>query len=608
MPSPARDLLKKYWGYDTFLPLQEEIIGSVLAGNDTLAVMATGGGKSLCYQLPALCLGGLTLVISPLISLMKDQVDDLNARGIPAAAYNSALEYLERKEIEKSLQNDTLYLLFISPEKCMQQNFLSLLDTLPVRLVAIDEAHCISEWGHDFRPEYRQLAVLKKKFPAVPVIALTATAIPAVRRDIREQLGLAGAREFVGSFNRQNLRYRVVPKKNPMVMLYDFLGRHRNDAGIVFCLSKRETEEVAEGLRKRGFSALAYHAGLSKPVREKVQDDFIHDNVRIVCATVAFGMGIDKPDVRYVVHYDLPKSVESYFQETGRAGRDGLPAECVLFYSRGDAGRVRFLIESDGSDERRSRQAQRKLQEMIDYCESPLCRRRHLLGYFGEDYPGANCAGCDNCLEPKEFIDGTQYAAAIIRCVQQLPGSYGAALVADVLTGAKGGRVRDLGLDRLPAYNSGGKHSREQYRAWIRELVRAGLLVSDGGEYPVIRLTAAGRAFPAANTRVMLSAPEGRPARKARPQAATGMTPGEEAVFSRLRTLRKSLADLENVPPYVVFPDRSLQEMARTLPRDLGAFAEISGVGEFKVKKYGPVFVAAIRKFSEEEPDGSPLQ
>ena len=592
-------LLKRYWGSGSFLPHQRAIIESVLSGQDVVAIMATGGGKSLCYQLPALCLGGLTLVISPLISLMKDQVDDLNARGIPAAAYNSSLEYREREMIEKSLTNGTLRLLFVSPEKCMQAPFLATLGTLPVRLIAIDEAHCISEWGHDFRPEYRSLAVLKKNFPAVPVIALTATAVPAVRRDIREQLGLSTAREFVGSFNRKNLTYRVVQKKNPAVMLAGYIGQHRNDAGIVYCLSKKETEEIAADLRARGFSALAYHAGLSKPVREKVQDDFIHDTVKVVCATVAFGMGIDKPDVRYVIHFDIPKSIESYYQETGRAGRDGQPSECILFYSRMDVFRVRSLLTSDGSDERSVRLAVKKLNGMAEYCESAACRRRFLLGYFGEEYPGGNCASCDNCDNPRERADGTEIAKAILRCVQDLPSEFGTGLITDVLTGAKTLKVRRYGFPSLPSFNTGGGITKQQCRTWVNELVRQGFLEQAGDRYPVIRLTEKGRSVLDGTTRVMLSVPEGNAPKRTPAAGPAGTTSGEEAVFLRLRALRKTIADQNNVPPYVIFPDKSLREMARALPCDLEGFGTIAGVGAFKREKYGPVFTNAIRAWSK---------
>ena len=594
------ELLKKYWGYTAFLPHQKEIIESLLHGQDTLAIMATGGGKSLCYQLPALCLDGLTIVISPLISLMKDQVDDLNARGIPAAAYNSSLEYDDRKKIETDLKNHHLRLLFISPEKCMQPDFLDFLKKSRVCLFAIDEAHCISEWGHNFRPEYRQLSALKKHFPSVPLIALTATAIPAVRKDISQQLGLSEPREFIGSFNRKNLQYRVLPKKDAVNTVLTYVRQHKDDSGIVYCLSKKETEDVAEKLRKSGYKARAYHAGLSKKVRENVQDQFIHDNVTIVCATVAFGMGIDKPDVRFVIHYDVPKSVESYFQETGRAGRDGEDSECILLYSRGDVGKIRSLLESDGSEDRFVRLALRKLQDMADYCETPSCRRTFLLNYFGEEYSGENCGSCDNCDQPKGMSDGTHVAKKIVACVQQLPSNYGVALITDVLTGSKSSRIQHYHLDNLPAYNSGKEYSKSQLRIWIGELIRQGYLARTGDTYPVIRLTHKSTSIGEGDTSLMLSIPEQGAMKRSTPQLQSVTTNTEEKLFLHLKTLRKSIADQASVPPYVIFPDKSLREMAHTKPCDLHNFRNIHGVGEIKLEKYGLIFTSAIKNFCEE--------
>jgi ATP-dependent DNA helicase RecQ len=598
MPSPD-ELLKKYWGYDAFLPGQKAIIESVLQGNDTLAIMATGGGKSLCYQLPALCLGGLTLVISPLISLMKDQVDDLNARGIPAASFNSTLDFRERSAIEQGLKNNTVPLLFISPEKCLQPNFLESLKTSRISLIAIDEAHCISEWGHDFRPEYRQLAVLKKQFPDTPVIALTATAIPQVRKDIHEQLGLGNIREFTGSFNRQNLHYRVIPKKNSLVTLVNYVGQHKNESGIIYCLSKKETEDLSAELRKRGYNALAYHAGLSKPVREKVQDGFIHDTVNIICATVAFGMGIDKPDIRYVIHYDLPKSIESYYQETGRAGRDGQPGECLLFYSRADAHKVRALLESDRSDERQTRRALRKLQDMTGYCESTACRRKYLLMYFGEEFTEKNCGSCDNCDHPIEQFDGTEIGQTILACVRQLPSHFGIEVIADVLTGSRSARIRSYQLDALPVYNSGSGHSRQQLRTWIHELIRQDYLSREGDKYPVIRLSQKGLVLLKGQARVMLSVPERQASKVLAPQHREDMIPSDEKLFVHLKELRKSLAVKEKVPPYVIFPDKSLKEMARIKPRNNESFRAIPGVGDYKREKYGLAFMSAIQAFQD---------
>ncbi len=411
-PSPI-SLLEKYWGHPAFLPHQKAIITSVLKGHDTLAIMATGSGKSLCYQLPALYFGGLTLVISPLLALMKDQVDVLNARGISAAAWTGQLDSDRRSRIGTEIREGRLRLLFVSPEKCMQPGFLESLAGAPVRLIAIDEAHCISEWGHHFRPEYRALARIRKTLPGIPIIALTATAVPEVRKDISQQLGLVRAREFVGSFGRKNLSYRVITKKNPTIQLAEFLCRHKNKAGIIYCMSRKETEEIASDLRKRGFEALAYHAGLSTPARERVQDAFLKNTVRIICATVAFGMGIDKPDVRFVIHYDLPKSIESYYQETGRAGRDGKPGECILLYSRADVHKVRLLLDRDSGSERSIRIAQKKLHDMVGFCETTHCRRKFLLDYFGETSVQETCGSCDNCNHQSKPPAHTRFSKKI---------------------------------------------------------------------------------------------------------------------------------------------------------------------------------------------------
>jgi len=588
------EFLKKYWGFSTFLPYQEEIIRSVLNGHDTLAIKATGGGKSLCYQIPALCLGSLTLVISPLISLMKDQVDDLNSRGIAAAAYTGSLDYRERTLIETGIKNGDLRLLFVSPEKCMQSAFLDLLNDAPVRLIAVDEAHCISEWGHNFRPEYRQLSQLRKNFPAIPMIALTATAIPEVRGDICQQLGLLDVHEFIGSFNRANLRYHVVVKKNPFLQILGFVSRHRNESGIIYCLSKKETEEIAADLKKRGFRALAYHAGLSRQVRENVQDAFIHNSVDIVCATVAFGMGINKPDVRYVIHYVLPKTLESYYQETGRAGRDGMPAECVLFYSREDSSRVRSMLEHDGANERNLRIALRKLDEMVTYCETTRCRRKFLLEYFGESTDIENCGSCDNCDQPVDRFDGTDIARMIVSCVNQLPSSFGTEVVTGVLRGSKGPRITASRLDLVSSYGSGKQFSGIQYRAWIQDLVHQGYLARSGEKFPVILPGDKAGILLAGKIRVML------PTLKKHRTTGTGSsaTAGLEdtSLFQILKSLRRSIAEREGILAYMIFPDKTLHEMAKIRPVDCDSFAGIRGVGKFKLGKYGPEFMAVIRK------------
>jgi len=394
------NLLRKYWGYATFLPLQESIINAVLAGQDTLAILATGSGKSICYQVPGLCLGGLTVVISPLIALMKDQADDLNARGILAAACTGTLDYRERAKVITDIKEGRLQFLFISPEKATQAGFLEILTTAPVHLIAIDEAHCISEWGHYFRPEYRKLARFRDYFPGVPVIALTATAIPEVRKDICRQLGLVHVQEFVGSFNRENLTYKVTEKKNPLILITDILSRHKNEPGIIYCMSRKTTVELTGELRKKGFTARAYNAGISAPVRAGIQDAFLNNTVQIICATVAFGMGIDKPDVRFVVHYDLPKTIESYYQETGRAGRDGKPAECILFHSKTDVEKIRNLLSYGCKNSQTVKMARDKFRDLCHFCEITSCKRSFLLAYFGEGQGPNGCAICETCMHP----------------------------------------------------------------------------------------------------------------------------------------------------------------------------------------------------------------
>ena len=393
----ALRLLKKYWGYNSFLPRQSAIVSSVMKGNDTLAILATGAGKSICYQIPALYFGGLTLVISPLVALMKDQVDDLNGRGIPAVSWTGALSQKDRIQIKNDIRKCRIRLLFASPEKCMQADFLETLDAAPVRLIAIDEAHCISEWGHDFRQDYRQLVRLRRRFPEVPVIALTATATPDVRDDICNQLELKKVRKFVGSFNRRNLNYQVLERKDNDKDLIDFLTRHKNEPGIVYCMSRQESVEMAGKFRKMGFYAMPYHAGLPRAERDNLQESFMQNKVRIICATIAFGMGVNKPDVRFVVHTRLPKNLESYYQETGRAGRDGKPAECLLLYSRKDEETLGDLILNDLGNEKIRQKARLKIRHILSFCELSGCRKRFLLAYFGEESPRDHCRFCKKC-------------------------------------------------------------------------------------------------------------------------------------------------------------------------------------------------------------------
>lgn len=592
--SAKTEMLERYFGYTTFRPLQEEIIDAVLAGRDVVAVMATGGGKSLCYQLPALMLGGLAVVVSPLIALMKDQVDALTANGIPAATLNSTLTYGERTAAERAITSGTLRLLYVSPERAVTPGFLSLLKRSDLRLIAVDEAHCISMWGHQFRPEYRRLRELREQFPRVPIVALTATATPAVQEDIVRQLHLRSPAGFTGSFNRENLRYRVLPKRNVFPTLLKYLADHREEAGIIYCFSQKSTEELAEKLAEKGYRAVPYHAGLPDVVRAVHQEQFIRGDVDIVCATVAFGMGIDKPDVRFVIHADLPKDIESYYQETGRAGRDGEASDCILFYSRGDYRTIKYLIEKECGEPAQKDVAYRKAGKMLDYCESTECRRKFLLRYFGETYPAERCGTCDRCETPAEVFDATEAGKTIIECIRQTGERFGASYIADVLCGSKSGRIIANGHDAIPAYGSGGGYTRDQWQTVLQEMVRKGVVTSTGGRYPVITLNETSRSVLSGKKPIKIA---GSP-----PEETDSA--GEEydsRLFFKLRQLRKMVADLERVPPYVIFQDKSLREMAARRPRTERAFLTVYGVSEGKLQRYGKQFIRAIDRYCTEK-------
>ena len=587
-------LLKQYFGYTSFRPLQEDIIRDALAGRDTFALLPTGGGKSLCFQLPALVRDGLTVVVSPLIALMKDQVDALQASGIAATFLNSSLAPGEGRARLRGLHNGEYRLLYVAPERLMLSGFLADLQRWNVRLIAIDEAHCISEWGHDFRPEYRQIAELRAHFPGVPFMALTATATGRVREDIIAHLKLSEPKCYVASFNRPNLTYRVVAKNKPYDQLLAFLRSRPRDSGIVYCLSRKATESVAERLSADGVKARAYHAGLTPAERGTHQELFLRDNIRVVCATIAFGMGINKPNVRFVVHYDLPKNIEGYYQETGRAGRDGLPGECVLLFSAGDVVKQTSFID-DKTNPQERQIAREQLQQMVHYAECANCRRSELLAYFGEIFSADGCGACDNCLSPRATFDGTLAAQKMLSCVYRLreKNGFGVGLnhVVEVLTGADTEKIRKWGDQELSTYGIGREHSRPEWSAIGRELIRLGFLRQTTEKFSVLEITPAGRTALKERRSFTLTQPV------AAPEATTrhvGEIACDEVLFERLRELRKRLADERDVPAYIVFSDVALRQMARNYPERERDFARISGVGEKKLREFGEVFLLEI--------------
>lgn len=596
--------LKTTFGYGAFRPLQREIIESALADQDVFALLPTGGGKSLCFQLPALLRPGLTVVVSPLIALMKDQVDQLQAAGVAATYLNSTLDADEARSRLRGLHRGEWRLLYVAPERLMLDNWAENLKAWNVTALAIDEAHCISEWGHDFRPEYRQIAKLRALLPGVPVMALTATATNRVRDDIINQLQLRSSATFVASFNRPNLSYRVIPKDQPAKQIIDFVRQRETESGIIYCASRATAERVAESLAGRGFSARPYHAGLDAAERNRNQELFLRDETRIICATIAFGMGINKPNVRWVIHHDLPKNIEGYYQETGRAGRDGLPGDCLLLFSAGDiAKQTHFLDEITNEQEQAVARAQ--LRQIVHYAESSGCRRAELLGYFGEKYPSANCGACDNCLEPRATYDGTLAAQKFLSCLYRIAqnSSFNVGMnhITEVLTGADTDKIRRWGHDRLTTYGIGKDLSRPAWAAVGRELMRLGYVGVAEGEFATLELTPEGRAVLVARTPITLTKPMDLPKAK-RVARREGDIACDEILFERLRALRKQLADERKVPAYVVFGDATLRQMARDYPTDLRGMEGITGVGEKKRAEFGEIFAQAIATFLETNP------
>lgn len=612
--SPLFAPLKQYFGFSSFRPLQEDIIRDSLAGNDVFAVLPTGGGKSLCFQLPALVRSGLTVVVSPLIALMKDQVDALQAAGVAATFLNSSLGAVEARARLRGLHQGECKLLYVAPERLLLSGFLDDLQQWNVAAFAIDEAHCVSEWGHDFRPEYRQLASLRARFPGAPFMALTATATERVRADIVQQLQLREPRCYVASFNRPNLTYRVSAKSGSYEQLLNFTRARPREAGIIYCQARKTAEQLADKLVADGIKSAPYHAGLPAEERTRNQEAFLRDEVRVVCATIAFGMGINKPNVRFVIHYDLPKNIEGYYQETGRAGRDGLPSECLLLFSPGDRMKqMRFIDEKSDPQEREI--ARTQLEQMIHYAEAAGCRREFLLGYFGERYEapisqpdgpesGApSCGGCDNCLSPRATWDGTVAAQKLLSCVYRIreKSGFGVGLnhVIEVLTGADTEKVRKFGHQSLTTYNIGGEHSRAEWGAIGRELVRLGLLFQNTAKFSVIEITDAGLAALKSRQRITLTKPVTAPEPG---KHRVGEIACDEDLFEKLRALRKQLADERGVPPYIVFSDVALRQMARFYPANRTEFERISGVGEKKLREFGSVFLEAIAAHLQTSP------
>ncbi|MEA1990253.1 MAG: DNA helicase RecQ [Pseudomonadota bacterium] len=590
-------ILQTVYGYDSFRSQQEEIINDVISGQDCFVLMPTGGGKSLCYQIPALIRPGTAIVVSPLIALMQDQVSALQTNGVSAAYYNSSLDAQSAEQVLSQLHSGQLDLLYVSPERLLNQSFIQRLQSLPIALFAIDEAHCISQWGHDFRPEYRQMGALREWFSRVPFIALTATADRATRQDIIDKLQFHQPKIHVSSFDRPNIRYRVLEKSQPMKQLLTFLESHPNSSGIVYALSRKRVEEVAEKLKDEGLNAKAYHAGLPAEIRHTVHQQFIRDEVDIVVATVAFGMGIDKPNVRFVVHYDLPKNIEGYYQETGRAGRDGLASEALLLFGMQDVATAKHFVENV-TDEEQRRLENFKLSSMVDFAEAQTCRRNVLLNYFSEP-SHKPCGNCDICLDPPTLFDGKEAAQKALSCIYRIDQSFGAKQVIDVLRGMDNERIRNLNHNQLSTYGVGKEYSAQEWSSILRQLIHLGYIYQDIQNYSVLKLTELSGDVLKGKTEIQLAFPKKSASKVTRPGKKSSsketLLDKDRDCFEELRALRKEIAESEDKPAYQIFGDATLVEMSQKRPTTDAELLAISGVGEKKLENYGFEFLAALR-------------